>query len=274
MHPFFDQNVFHFKIFVLRCVTVIEMKKKLTGLLVVIILCLISLNVHAKENGIPVIGYHAVVDDDEKEQKYPHYIYAMKKSAFEKQMRYLYENHYQTLSMKEFEDYYNGKKNYSGHTVVLTFDDGYVNFNTIVKPILKKYHFKATAFVIGKHLDHPVKGFMTRADVKNDETAAYYSHSYNMHKCVKGFDRKKIQNMTLKQIKADFDKKGADHTYFAYPFGRVRQDIYPILKEENVHLAFSYNQYRNASRNDERYDLPRYMVVSITPFALFKWMVS
>lgn len=252
------------------------MKKKI-GLIVVIVigLFLVCFEVHAKpHNSIPVVGYHSIVPDEVKEKQYPHYIYAMKKSAFARQMNYLYTHHYRTLSMQEFEDFYQGKKNYQGRTIVLTFDDGYENFNTIVKPILRKYHFKATAFVIGKHLDHHVKGFLTRREIKNDQTARYYSHSYNMHKTVPGFDRKKIQNMTLPEIQKDFERKGADHTYFAYPFGRVRKDIDPILKKEHVHLAFSYNQYHNASRADDRYDLPRYMVVSITPFLLFQWMVS
>ena len=41
--------------------------------------------------------------------------------------------------MEDVEAYYHGKKEVSKKAVCLTFDDGYKNFNTIVKPIIKKY---------------------------------------------------------------------------------------------------------------------------------------
>ena len=58
-------------------------------------------------------------------------------SEFEKQMKYLADNNYQCLSMEDVEAYYHGKKEVSKKAVCLTFDDGYKNFNTIVKPIIK-----------------------------------------------------------------------------------------------------------------------------------------
>lgn len=251
------------------------MKQMKNALIMVLIILLTGFQLQAKRpQSIPVLGYHAIVPDQLKKEKYPHYIYAQKVSTFVKQMRYLYNHHYQTLTMKQFDDYYHGRLKVTGKAVVLTFDDGYENFNTIVKPILKKYHMHATAFVIGKHLDHPVKGFLTRSEIHDDATAAYYSHSFNMHKVAPGFDRKKIQDMSLQAIDEDFQKDGASETYFAFPFGRTRDDIGQILKAHHVHLAFSYNQYRNATRDDDPYDLPRYMVVSLTPMWLFRWMVS
>lgn len=247
-----------------------------TALIFVIVFgVMFAFSVYAKSEGIPILGYHSIVEDQDKDEHYANYIYAEKKSVFEKQMKYLYEHHYKTLTMAELYDYLTHHKVLKGNNIVLTFDDGFENFNTIVKPILKKYHMQATAFVIGKHLkDHVKPGFLTESQIKNDETAQYYSHSYNMHeKSPTGFDRKKIQDMSLKAIDQDFKKPGADHTYFAYPYGRVRDGMHKILKENHVKMAFKYNQYHNASANDDIYALPRYMVVSITPMSLFKWMV-
>jgi peptidoglycan/xylan/chitin deacetylase (PgdA/CDA1 family) len=246
--------------------------------LILVIACgvLVSFSVYAKGQGVPVLGYHSIVEDKDKDRYFSNYIYAEKKSQFEKQIKYLYENHYKTLTMAQLYDYLVHHKVMKGRCVVLTFDDGFENFNTIVKPILEKYHMQATAFVIGKHLkDHVKPGFLTESEIKNDETAQYYSHSYDMHaKSPHGFDRKKIQDMTLKQIDEDFKKPGADHTYFAYPYGRVRPGMHKILKENHVKMAFKYNQFHNASSSDDIYALPRYMVVSVTPMALFRWMVG
>jgi peptidoglycan/xylan/chitin deacetylase (PgdA/CDA1 family) len=216
-------------------------------------------------SGIPVLGYHGVVEDEVKEHKYPWYPYAVSKSEFEEQMKYLYDHHYKTLSLKQFDKWYSSKSK-KQKCVVLTFDDGYSNFNTIVKPILKKYGFKATCFVIGKHIAHPTKGFLCKKDLKKDKNVQYYSHSYNMHKTVEGFDRKIIQNMKPSEIDRDFKMRGVSHKYFAYPYGRSISGIDDILMNNHVRMAFGYNQFVHATRDSDRYYIPRYMVLSITPF--------
>ena len=56
-------------------------------------------------DGLPVLGYHDIVSDEDKEKNYKHDIYHMSISKFEKQMQYLYENNYHTLTMQEIEAY-------------------------------------------------------------------------------------------------------------------------------------------------------------------------
>ena len=101
------------------------------------------------KDGIAILGYHGVVSEQEKKENYASNPYFMSISEFEKQMKYLADNNYQCLSMEDVEAYYHGKKEVSKKAVCLTFDDGYKNFNTIVKPIIKKYNLQATNFVIG-----------------------------------------------------------------------------------------------------------------------------
>ena len=65
-------------------------------------------------------------------------------NVFERQMRYLNENCL-TISLDEFLE---GRKPdlIKRPLVILTFDDGYENFHSIIMPILKKYNLPATLF--------------------------------------------------------------------------------------------------------------------------------
>ncbi len=226
------------------------------------------------KDGICIVGYHGVVSDQEKKDKYADNQYFLSESQFKSHMKYLYDHHYETLSMDDIYAYYQGEKNVGERTIALTFDDGYKNFNTVVKPILEEYGFKGTCFVIGKHLCNNNSSTLKKEDIQNTENIRYYSHSYNLHRKASGFDRKIIQDLSLEEIKKDFESNPIDSTYFAFPYGRSRDDIEPILKSYQVKLAFSYNQFRHMTRTDNPYYLPRYMIVDIMPDIYFQWIVE
>ena len=230
---------------------------------------------YSSKDGLCILGYHGVVSDEEKSTLYKKDRYTLSVSQFEKQMKYLYERGYTTYFMEDVENYMTTDIEPNEKAVVLTFDDGLKNFNTIVKPILEKYHFKGTCFVIGKHVEDDNNKYLKEEDMINDEYVEYYSHSNNLHRLSKkGINRKIIQDLTLKEIQEDFEKNCVDSTYFAFPYGRSRKDITPVLKENGVRLAFTYNTFKHAQKKDDIYYIPRYMIVDIFPFQYFKWIVN
>ena len=257
----------------------INLKKILLSLLslvLIIAFCFIGRLLYIQANsreGICVLGYHGVVSDEEKEEKYSDNRYYLSESEFIKQMQYLYDHGYTTLSMDEVYNYYTGNDEDVEKRVCLTFDDGLKNFNTVVKPILEKYNFKGTCFVIGKHLDDDNELFLKSEDIINTELVEYYSHSYNLHRKASGFDRKIIQELTLEEIDEDFKMNTISCEYFAFPYGRSVEGIEDVLKDHGVKLAFSYNQFRHLTRNDDQYYLPRYMMVDLMPMFYFKYIV-
>ena len=226
------------------------------------------------KDGISIVGYHGVVSDDEKERLYADNQYFLSESQFKRQMQYLYENKYETLTMSEIYDYYQGNRDVNENAVALTFDDGYKNFNAVVKPILEEYGFQGTCFVIGKHLSSDNQNMLKTEDIQNDDIVEYYSHSYNLHRKAPGFDRKIIQDLSLNDITEDFACNPMDSTYFAFPYGRSIKDIEPILKDNQVKLAFGYNQLRHMTRDDNPYLLPRYMIVDIMPDWYFRFITQ
>ena len=253
--------------------------KSISIILCVLIVSLLLIKIiiphYATRDGICVLAYHGVVIDEEKQTTYKDDIYTISVSQFEKQIKYLYDNDFATYSMSEVNSYINGDLEISPKSVVLTFDDGYKNFNTIVKPILEKYDFKGTCFVIGKHLTDDKEKFLKSEDIVNTENVEYYSHSHNLHrKSKEGINRKIIEELNAEELLADFNADLIDDTYFAFPYGRRSDGIDEILKEAEVKLAFDYNHFRHLTSNDNIYALPRYMIINLTPFTYFKWIVE
>lgn len=231
-------------------------------------------------DGLPILGYHGVVDDEIKKSYFSNYTYYMAKSDFEEQIAYLAENNYQTLTMAQIEAYYHGNFELPKKAVALTFDDGLENFKTVVKPLLEKYNLKATCFVIGYKTtiknsnDLSKHQYLRKDDLVNDEHVEFYSHSYNLHH--KNKHTKKITTLSIEEITNDFNlnKDIVSSKYFAFPYGKSCDNAITALRKENVALAFGYNQNRNMTPNDDQYLLPRYLMFSNMPIFYFKWIIE
>lgn len=87
---------------------------------------------------IPILMYHGVLDN-------PWGIANLfvRVNEFDNQMNYLKEQGYTPLYMSEINQAVNYEK-----PIIITFDDGYVDVYTNAYPILKKYGFKANAYII------------------------------------------------------------------------------------------------------------------------------
>lgn len=228
------------------------------------------------KDGVAILGYHGVVLDKEKQTKYKDKPYYMSVSEFEKQMKYLYEHHYDCLTMDDLYDYYQQKRSVDQNSVCLTFDDGYKNFHTIVKPILQKYQLKATCFVIGKKTTLNNSRYLSNDDLNNDDYVEYYSHSYDLHHFAKIPQKKLIETLSIEEISKDFEKNSliVSNDYFAFPYGVSCQNAQKYLETSSVKLAFGYNQNRTMTPKDNQYLLPRYLVFSSIPMSLFTWWIE
>jgi peptidoglycan/xylan/chitin deacetylase (PgdA/CDA1 family) len=97
---------------------------------------------------VPVLCYH-------KFTKGRGDLTTVTEKAFEEQMRYLKENDYQVITLDDFFDYAEFKREIPRKAVVITMDDGWRSVFDIALPILRKYHYPATMFV---YTDFVTKG--------------------------------------------------------------------------------------------------------------------
>ena len=99
---------------------------------------------------LPILMYHKVVD---QEQEGPHRIFVLK-DTFERHLRSLKARGFYFLSFNELSDYWHDRKplkELPRKSVVLTFDDGYVNNLRNAVPLLKKYGARGTLFLLADH---------------------------------------------------------------------------------------------------------------------------
>lgn len=230
---------------------------------------------------IAVLGYHNLASDEDKDKYWRFDAWTDSTSSFDRQMKYLYDNGYQTISLDEYYEWLTGKKKLTNKSIVITFDDSYLSTPLLAKPILEKYGFQASTFVIGYSIpkkeisyDPSKKQHIPQEMLKDDDTMKYYSHSYHLHRKIDGeyainsYNEKKLIN------ELDQANKTTNIEYFAYPFGKYNETAQEVIQKSGTKLAFSYNQFEKTTRHDDFYALPRYSINAYTPMWLFKIMLN
>jgi peptidoglycan/xylan/chitin deacetylase (PgdA/CDA1 family) len=97
---------------------------------------------------IPILTYHQIADAPPKGTGYRSLCVAP--VDFERQMAFLSLMGYRGLSMTALEPYLRGER--MGRVVGITLDDGYLNNLTHAAPVLQRYGFSATCYVVSQML--------------------------------------------------------------------------------------------------------------------------
>ena len=213
-------------------------------------------------NDIRVLTYHAVYKDGEKCKNKD---ICEKYDMFESQIKYLADNNYMALTMKELELFLDKKINIPKKSIVITLDDGNLAKNAV--EVLDKYKINATFFIItGRYED---------ALSVPTEYVDYQSHTDNLHnnyKCPGGEQGGQLLCEKEDNIKNDLElsrKKIQEHQEgevfaLSYPFFDWNQRAVKILKESGFRLAF-IGEWDNGGMNN--YNTNRMLLHRKTIFA-------
>lgn len=203
-----------------------------------------------------VLNYHFFYEDNNNNCNQ---IICISRSAFEKQMQYLTENEYYTVTMKEFEKFLDKKILLPKKSVLITVDDGALGSDTILPQVLEKYNKRATLFLITSFFDY--KKF-TSPNIE------LHSHSNNMHNqgvCpggqgggIKCLPEEKV----LEDLKITKDLLN-NPIAFAYPFYEYNTRAMELLKKAGFILAFIGGN-KKAKPGINKMLVPRYAVVETT----------
>jgi peptidoglycan/xylan/chitin deacetylase (PgdA/CDA1 family) len=93
---------------------------------------------------VPILMYHSIADDGPEELK----PYRLSPARFESQISYLKEHGFHSITLDDWRLAKTEGRRLPGRPVILTFDDGYVNFLTHAWPILERSGLSATVFVV------------------------------------------------------------------------------------------------------------------------------
>ncbi|MGL5007842.1 MAG: polysaccharide deacetylase family protein [Plesiomonas sp.] len=232
------------------------------------------------DHGIAVLTFHHILTNQEN-KLFRHTSTTTSDVAFSNQMAYLQQAGYQTVSMEDLEGYIKGKINLPARVVVLTFDDGLKSVYKYAYPILKKYKFKATAFIISsriKYFPQPWDAnslqFLSFQEIDAmQDVFEIESHTHFMHKRV--LRHPVLLSKSYHNIYRDFvrskkvlRKYNYHVDYLSYPFGGYNKMAIKAAKEAGYHLAVTTEQGK-VKPNDNPYTLKRLYVFRTDPVQVF-----
>jgi peptidoglycan/xylan/chitin deacetylase (PgdA/CDA1 family) len=204
--------------------------------------------------GLPICMYHFFYDN-EKYFKVKGDANWLDINMFDKQLKYLTENHFYFPTWQEVEDYIDGKIELPAQSIVLTADDGDPSFFDLAVPLLEKYNVKMTSFVVTGWYGY-------RAEAQNRSKYVYYeSHTDECHVAGEG-GRGRITTISYEKACEDLSTSArtlGGSTAFAYPFGHYNDSSIRALKATGYKLAVTVEGGR-VQPGANKYQLPRVRV--------------
>lgn len=193
---------------------------------------------------IPILMYHQVAEIPLAQD--PRGL-AVSPSRFEQQMNYLYENGFHCITLYDVVRNNRDGWKLPSRPIVITFDDGYQNVLTNASPILNKYGFTATIFLVANQLgtesnwwgqDGAFSGqLLKREEILEMIHAGFTMGSHSMnHRFLDELDEK----LALDEIKQskEFLEGQLDTSidFFSYPFSRKNAKTEKLV-EQSGYLA-------------------------------------
>lgn len=196
------------------------------------------------------------------------------------QMAYLYHMGYQTFSLEAALAGLKGERELPEKAVVLTFDDGYRNFELYAFPILKRYGFTATVYLIAKMVGknaewlakegHAPAPLLDRDAVLRlqDEGIAFGSHACS-HERLTTLDRRTARQEIFESKAVLEDLLRAPVSHFCYPYGDHDLACLEMVREAGYSTAVTCLKAA-ATESFDAHALPR-KAVSLGDSVLGFW---
>lgn len=183
----------------------------------------------SRRPGIPILMYHSISDEQEK-NTHPYYRRITAPSVFGEHMRFLHASNYFAVSLSEAINRMRAPSHDSQRRIVITFDDGYKDFYTHAFPILSKYGFGATVFLPTGYVGDTCLRFksidcLTWSQVRALQKAGVVFGSHTVtHRQLKALRDADIECEIRCSKQTIEGKLGCQVESFAYPFAFPETD--------------------------------------------------
>lgn len=207
-----------------------------------------AVTVQEDSRTVMVLNYHKVVDE--------HMSLSVPLADFEQHMKWLQEYGYTSITPEDLYEFIVNGRELPEKPVLITFDDGYKDNYTNAYPIMKKYGFKGTIFVVTGFLG-VYDNYLTWEQAKEltDNGFSIESHTHN-HKSMTEASDDDISRELAKSRDTIKEKLGVEADFIAYPTGTYNLHIAELVKEAGYKGAFTI-KYDNASRDSNIYAIER-----------------
>ena len=228
------------------------------------------------EKGVPILVYHRfgpqVADS-----------MTITDAIFEDQLKYLQENGFKVIPLKELVEKYLGKELLpNSRAVAITADDGHISIYTDALPLLKKYRVPVTLFIYPSAISNASYA-MTWDQLRQLKATGLFdfeSHTYWHPNFKKDQGRlnpaeyERSVEVQLKKSKEVIEKKlDQKVNMLAWPFGIYDPWLESKAGEAGYRAAFSIDRH-HAIPSERRMAFPRYLMTNADRGKAFERIVG
>lgn len=197
---------------------------------------------------VPILNYHKV--------DILNHALSVSPQEFEEQMEYLYNNGYHSIAPDQLLAHLKEGKQLPDKPIMITFDDGYLDNYTNAYPILKKYNFNATIFIITNLIGQDNR-FMSWDQIREMQQygIVFGSHTAN-HKSLTSLTPEQVMNELSQSRDEMMRQLGKTPKYFAYPTGTYSGEIEEMVRSAGYKAAFTI-EYGQVGADSDLYLLQR-----------------
>ena len=203
--------------------------------------------------------------------------------VFESHLKYLKDNGYRVIPLRQLVDYYlkKGPKPMP-KSVVIVVDDGHESVYTYMLPVVREYRVPVTLFLYPSAISNASYAMTwdQLKELKKTGLFDFQGHTYwhpNFKKDEKRMSRSEYEksvDMQLSKSKAKLEKElGVRIDLLAWPFGIYNDWLMEKAKEAGYVAAFSI-EARHAAEGDTIMKLPRYLLINADKGKAFERIVQ
>ncbi len=217
---------------------------------------------------LPIIMYHDIKKNSAGKD-------IINPGEFESDLKYLKENNYTTITMKDVIDYVYDGKALPENPIMITFDDGYLTTYRYGYPLLQKYQMKIVLSIIGKstddftrvgddHLEYAHLTWPLLDEMLQSGLIEIQNHTYNLHSTRAGrVGCKQKRNESAQEYEAVLSEDvmklqqeivemtGNAPTTFTIPYGEYNDNTIDIIKKLGFKAALTCDYGINKLTNDK-----------------------
>jgi peptidoglycan/xylan/chitin deacetylase (PgdA/CDA1 family) len=175
------------------------------------------LSIQAGPVTVPILLYHHVSPAEGTTR------YNVLPDKFDEQMKWLYDNGYQTINVSDLANLIRNGGNIPRKPVIITIDDGNDDIYKYAFPILKKYGYFATFYVVQRYINGEL--MVTKDQLVEMIKGGWEIGSHSKHHVdLRGATIDLQNEMRMSKLEME-DLLGVPINSFAYPFGYVNDQI-------------------------------------------------
>ncbi|MFA6523214.1 MAG: polysaccharide deacetylase family protein [Candidatus Peribacteraceae bacterium] len=168
---------------------------------------------------MPILMYHHIRPLDEAPDQLGRSL-SVSPEAFERQMQWLQENGYRTISMDLFVRLLRREIPAGLKFAVVTFDDGYDDNHTYALPILLRQRARAVFYVVADFVGRP--GYLTRVQLRDLQSNGMQIASHTLRHVLLPGASPEVRTREVRESRARLrEMTGQSILHIAYPYGAV-----------------------------------------------------